>query len=48
MDQVDTLRDGRCWSEVLCSTITIHLSDMRSRSQTLKFCVKILVISLYL
>ena len=27
MDQVDTLRDGRYWSEVLCGTITSHLGD---------------------
>ena len=29
LDQVDTLNDGRCWSEVLCSTITIHLGDLK-------------------
>ena len=28
MDQVDTLRVGRYWSEVLCCTITTHLSDL--------------------
>ena len=27
MDQVDTLHDGRYWSEVLCGTITTHLGD---------------------
>ena len=27
MDLVDTLHVGRYWSEVLCCTITIHLSD---------------------
>ena len=27
MDQVDTLHDGRYWSEVLCCTITTHLGD---------------------
>ena len=28
MDQVDTLHVGRYWSEVLCCTITTHLSDL--------------------
>ena len=28
MAQVDTLCVGRYWSEVLCCTITIHLSDL--------------------
>ena len=27
-DQVDTLHVGRCWSEVLCCTITTHLGDL--------------------
>ena len=27
MDQVDTLHDGRYWSEVLCGTITTHQGD---------------------
>ena len=27
MDQVDTVHDGRYWSEVLCGTITTHLGD---------------------
>ena len=27
MDQIDTLHVGRYWSEVLCCTITTHLSD---------------------
>ena len=27
MDQVDTLHDGRYWSEVLYGTITTHLGD---------------------
>ena len=27
MDKVDTLHDGRYWSEVLCGTITTHLGD---------------------
>ena len=26
-DQIDTLHDGRCWSEVLCRAITTHLGD---------------------
>ena len=29
MDQVDTLHDGRYWSEVLCCTITTHLDDIK-------------------
>ena len=28
MDQVDTLRVGRYWSEVLCCTIMTHLGDL--------------------
>ena len=28
MDQVDTLHDGRYWSEVLCCTIMTHLGDL--------------------
>ena len=28
MDQVDTLHGGRYWPEVLCCTITIHMSDL--------------------
>ena len=28
MDLVDTLLDVRYWSEVLCYTITIHISDL--------------------
>ena len=28
MDQVDTLRVGRYWSEVLCCIITTHLGDI--------------------
>ena len=28
MDQVDTLHDGRDWSEVLCCTIMTHLGDL--------------------
>ena len=28
MDQVDTLHIDRYWSEVLCCTITTHLSDL--------------------
>ena len=28
MDQVHTLHVGRYWSEVLCCTITTHLSDL--------------------
>ena len=27
-DQVETLHVGRYWSEVLCCTITTHLSDL--------------------
>ena len=37
MDQVDTLHEGRYWSEVLCSTIVVH-----PRSRTKKFYVKFL------
>ena len=28
MDQVDTLHDGRCCSEVLCCTVMTHLDDL--------------------
>ena len=28
MDLVDTLTDDRFWSEVLCYTITTHISDL--------------------
>ena len=28
MDQVDTLHNGRHWSEVLCCAIMTHLSDL--------------------
>ena len=28
MNQVDTLPDVRYWSEVLCCTIMIHISDL--------------------
>ena len=28
MDQVDTLHDGRYWSELLCCTIMTHLGDL--------------------
>ena len=28
MDLVDTLPDVRYWSEVLCYTITTHISDL--------------------
>ena len=28
MDQVDALHVGRYWSEVLCSTIVVHLGDL--------------------
>ena len=28
MDLVDTLPDVRCWSEVLCYTITTYISDL--------------------
>ena len=31
MDQVDTLHDGRYWSEVLCCTIMTHLGDLEVR-----------------
>ena len=29
MDQVDTLRVGTYWSEVLCCTIMTHLGDLQ-------------------
>ena len=37
LDLVDTLPDIRYWSEVLCYTITTHISDLEVRSRTLKF-----------
>ena len=37
IDLVDTFPDVRYWSKVLCCTITTHISDLRSRSRTLKF-----------
>ena len=36
MDQVDTLHDGRYWSEVLCGTITTHLGDHEVKVTDLK------------
>ena len=36
MDQVDTLHVGRCWSEVLCSTITIHQGDLEVKVTNLE------------
>ena len=31
MDLVDTLPDVRYWSEVLCCTITTHISDLEAK-----------------
>ena len=39
MDLIDILPNVRYWSEVLCCTILTHVSDLGSRSQTLKFFV---------
>ena len=44
MDQVDTLHVGRYWSQVfLQDHHGLPWVTLRSRSQTYKFCVKILV-----
>ena len=45
MDQVDTLHDGRYWSEVLCGTITTHLGDHEVKVTDLE--IIFYVISLY-
>ena len=43
MDQVDTLHIDRYWSEVLCCTITTHLSDHEVKVTDLKnFVLKFL------
>ena len=47
MDQVDTLHIDRYWSEVLCFTITTHLSDHEVKVTDLEICVRVFV-SLYL
>ena len=44
MDQVDTLHDGRYWSEVLCGTITTHLGNLEVKVTDLELFY---VISLY-
>ena len=43
MDQVDTLHVGGYWSEVLCSTIIIHLGDLEVKVTDLDFFFKFLV-----
>ena len=39
MDQVDTLHDGRYWSEVLCCTIMTYLGDLEVK--VTNFCAKV-------
>ena len=44
MDQVDTLRIDRYWSEVLCCTIMTHLSDLEVKVTDLEIlCLSFLV-----
>ena len=48
MDQVETLHDGKHWSEVLCSTILTHPGcplgqGHRLRNFVLKFLVKVFI-----
>ena len=40
MDQVDTLHIDRYWSEVLCCTITTHLSDHEVKVTDLEILCK--------
>ena len=41
LDLVDTLPDIRYWSKLLCCTIPTPSLSLRSRSQTLKFYIKV-------
>ena len=43
MDQVDTLHVSRRWSEVLRSTITTHLGDLKVKVTDLEICIKVFV-----
>ena len=42
MDQVDTLRFLRYWSEGLCCIIMTHLGDLKVKVRDLNFMLKLL------
>ena len=41
LDLVDTLPDVRYWSEVLCCTIIIHISDLEIKVTDFEIYVKV-------
>ena len=49
MDLVDTLPEVRYWSEVLCCTITTHISDLEVTDfEILSFWLKLLEVYIFI